>query len=87
MASEIKTKELPPLPSKIMEAPKAVEMPKVVVMPEIGVVKPEVKAALPEGPIKVEAIRDGFYKRCRLVAGDKFIIDNKTHFGSWMKLI
>lgn len=38
-------------------------------------------------PIKVVALRAGFYKQCRKVQGDEFEVEKFEHLGSWMKCV
>jgi len=45
------------------------------------------KAKLPKGPIQVVAVALGFYKGSRKSIGDKFTIEGKHQFGTWMKKI
>lgn len=75
MVSEVKTSETP------------MAKPSMDIAPEIVPIDQKMKAELPAGKLEVIALRPGFYKRKRRPEGEKFTIDSKEHFGSWMQLV
>lgn len=47
----------------------------------------EIKKDAVKKPIRVQAIRQGMWKRMRMSPGDIFTIDEEKQLGSWMKKI
>jgi len=67
------------------QAPVEGSVPVEAEQPPVEAKKVEAKKVELKFPLKVVALRDGFYKQVRIKTGVEFVCEKPNHLGKWMK--